>query len=112
MKYLKILILSLLMSLFFCSNAYAQDNIHLISSGYTEEGIYYEVYGSTPNTFLRGALSVTRKITYNGKVNPPSSIYWRENISGVNYAGTLTLIDFMYYADTNQTTATYSGTIK
>lgn len=97
------------MSFILGTNVCAQENSMMISNGYTENGIYYEVYGTLPNTNLRGTIEVSREIIYNGKIKPSATITWTENIDGIKYSGTLTLKKFLYNATSNKTIATYSG---
>ena len=80
-----------------------------ISSGYTEEGIYYEVYGTQSVTRALESMFVTRTVVYDGIVQPDSTIYWKEYMNGEAYAGTLKLAEFDY--SSGQTTAVYEGTL-
>lgn len=78
-----------------------------LGNGYTEDGIYYEVYGET--VILRSSeyVTVNRKVIYEGMVQPRSTLYWEEQINGEYYAGTLSLLN--YYIDSNETIAVYTG---
>ena len=89
----------LVLSLSFTVHA-EQELLPLIASGYTEDGIYYEI---------RGEISLSREVTYEGKVSPPRQTFWRESISGTAYTGTLTLVYSRYI--NNKTIAIYEGTL-
>ena len=80
-----------------------------ISSGYTEEGVYYEMYGIQTMVRALGSVFVTRTVVFEGAVQPDSTMYWKEYIDGEAYAGTLSLIKFDY--SSGQTTAVYEGTL-
>ena len=83
-------------------------DLPLISSGYTEDGTYYEVYGEQP--VQRGAASyVSRRVVYSGNVTPPKEIEWKETIYETLYAGTLQLRRSVYDKKANETTAIYEG---
>lgn len=80
---------------------------------YTEAEIYYEAI--TLDTFsvisLKNSdmMNVTKQITYDGIISPPSSISWEEKIDGITYSGTLYLQSF--YQQQSKTVATYKGTL-
>lgn len=85
-----------------------------IEKGYTEDGIYYELYKSNEQAddlTVSGSVSVTREILYYAVVFPPMEIEWTETISGVNYTGTLRLLNFSVNPDAETTIAAYSGTL-
>lgn len=85
----------------------------LLGSGYTEDGVYYEVYGEriTTNPNARLNIEVERTVVYDGKVMPLQTISWVEDIGGYEFRGTLTLSSFYYDAATDKTTGIYVGTI-
>ena len=85
----------------------------LLGSGYTEDGIYYEVYGEpvSGNPGSRANLYVERSVTFVGEVYPPETLDWQEVINGVEWVGYLTLDYFYYVRSTNRTTAHYYGTL-
>lgn len=85
------------------------DQLPFIQSGYTEDGIYYEVHGEPPAQYRSISQEVTRQVTYEGKVNPPQQLYWEEQIYGITYTGTLQLVGLIYR--NNQTIASYKGII-
>lgn len=89
------------------------DGLTLLGSGYTEDGVYYEVYGEevTTNPSARVAIEVERTVVYDGKIFPPQTISWVEEIGVLECSGTLTLSSFYYNATTNKTTAIYVGTL-
>lgn len=78
-----------------------------IDSGYTGEGIYYEVYGTEAVPYADNHLTVTRIFTYDGIITPNNEIAWKEIMDGNTYAGTLQLVSFYY--NNQKTTATYTG---
>lgn len=90
---------------------YAQDDGSLLMSGYTTDGIFYEVFGEELTLNARGNISVDRQIVYNGKVTPPATLVWVEEISGVTYSGTLKLKFYTYSVEENKTTACYTGVL-
>lgn len=55
------------------------------------------------------SISVSRKVTYDGLYIPSKQIFWKEEINGTSYSGTLTLKRQSYDAELNKTTATYEG---
>lgn len=81
-----------------------------ISCGITDEGVTYQVYGEIIST-TANSVTVTRSIVYDGNVTANTSLSWTENIDGSFYSGTLRLIRSSYNESTNQTTATYYGTL-
>lgn len=83
----------------------------LITSGYTEDGTFYEVHGEICSQHSTDSQYVTRYVTYSGKVTVPAQLDWTENINGVNYTGTLSLIRYSYNKIENKTNATYAGTL-
>ena len=89
--------------------SYASNSNTLVGSGYTNEGIYFEVYCINDETFLSRAASitVTREIIYEGIISPPAQLDWNETISGINYSGTLKIQSFRY--SNEKTIATYKG---
>lgn len=78
-----------------------------IKEGYTEEGIYYKVYGENVVSRSSEYITVNRTIVYEGEVRPASTIYWEEQINGEMYTGTLLLLK--YSISSGKTTAVYTG---
>ncbi len=97
----------LVLSLSFTVHA-EQELLPLIASGYTEDGIYYEIRGEI-SLSRSNSQFVSREVTYEGKVSPPRQTFWRESISGTAYTGTLTLVYSRYI--NNKTIAIYEGTL-
>lgn len=85
-----------------------------LASGYTEDGIYYEVYGekATINPNTRHDIHVERTVSFTGKIFPPQTLDWLEEINGMDYVGTLTLTSFYYDVAANKTTGFYEGIIR
>ena len=84
----------------------------LITTGYTENGVYYEIYGE--NTYIQRSgisLLITREVVYTGYTTPPREIPWQERINNLTYIGTLYLSSTSYNPKTNKTTATYQGIV-
>lgn len=92
-------------------NVYANpiDNT-LIQTGYTEDGLPYQVYG-TILSISANSVTVTRTIVYEGYIIPESSLFWTEVIDNEKYTGTLYLFNMSYDKSKNETTATYQGTL-
>lgn len=86
-------------------------NETMIVSGYTEEGIYYEVYGTLYNRSSSDSITVTRNIVYDSNITPNTQISWKEKINNVSYSGILRLLNYNYDAPSNKTTAIYYGTL-
>lgn len=122
-KYLKILI-TIMMLLVVCPvNAFAATDFteiesikysanvegEFIANGYTEAGVYYEVYGEKTITRSSEELVIKRTVVYDGMMKPSSTLFWQENINGEMYSGTLQLIEFSFNNGT--TTAVYQGTV-
>lgn len=78
-------------------------------NGYTEEGIYYEVYGETELSRSSEAVSVERTVIYESIVIPSSTIAWEEQINGEMYAGNLSLVKYSF--SSGKTIAKYTGTL-
>lgn len=93
-------------------NAAAKDNSG-IKSGYTEDGIYYEIYYEVYEDgmvlYADGVEHVTVQLTYDSIIVPQTTIYWTEKIDGYLYAGNLDLLSYTYQA--NKTVATYYGSL-
>jgi len=83
----------------------------LITSGYTDEYIFYEVHGEIYSLRSGDSQFVTRYVTYSGKVTPQAQLPWTENINGAIYTGTLYLVHQSYNKIENITNATYQGTL-
>lgn len=81
----------------------------ILVSGYTEEGVFYEVHGEEVIAFYSTSVTVERTIVYYGNVSPQRTIDWTEEIDGVTYSGTLFLKKI--YSTSGKTTATYQGTL-
>lgn len=87
-------------------------NNTLISTGYTESGIYYEIYGDSVSVQQNSSgFYVTKTVVYDGEVTPPLTISWQEYINGLSYTGILHLSSSTYSPKTNKTTAAYQDTI-
>jgi len=78
-----------------------------IDSGYTGEGIYYEVYGAGAVPHADNYVTVTRTFSYDGIITPNGEMAWKETMDGNMYAGTLQLASF--YFSNQKTTAIYTG---
>lgn len=124
MKKTGIFALSLVMILSFSMNVCAKENTNmnsevLLEQGYTDDGIYFEVFGiqdenngSTANsTRIVDSKVITRKVVYYSLVTPSNSISWQENIGGSTYSGTLYLSSYVKYPSGNYTNAWYTGTV-
>lgn len=90
-------------------SASAENN--MISSGHTKEGMYYEVYGEISIQSSGETIPVSREIIISGKIYPDAEIFWQESIKGYVYSGTLYLKRYFYDKASNQTIATYEGTL-
>lgn len=118
-----ILLLTLLLVFAFPLTSYASEgvensyniseNMVLLGSGYTENGVYYEVYGEEYyiNPYARLSVDVERTVVYVGEVMPPATMQWSEKMSNIYMSGTLYLRSYIYNASTNRTTAIYEGTL-
>ncbi|MCD7752678.1 MAG: hypothetical protein LUI10_13250 [Lachnospiraceae bacterium] len=85
-----------------------------IEEGYTEDGIYYELYKmdkQSDELTASGSISVRREILYYAIITPPMEIEWTETISGVTYTGTLKLLNYTLEYNEQTTLAAYSGTL-
>ena len=104
--YLWTIILILSLSL----NTYAAEKPDsLIKRGYTKTGIYYEVHGKISLSQRADNITVTRQVTYDGKINPEKQILWTESIDGITCTGILSLVQHTYMG--NKTVAVYKGTL-
>lgn len=107
-----ILLLVCILSLLTPLNVEAHNQPSPVYSGYTEEGIYYEVY---VNTDIANFTTYTTRVPYSiylsfyGYVYPNPTIYYAETLNGIKYVGTLELQNY-YHAD-GITTAYYEGTL-
>ena len=95
-------------------NVYAkEEGLVSVKSGYTDEGIYYEVYETMTivNSSTRSSsVYVERTIEYNSStVIPPNIMDWTEKIAGVTYSGTLSLKSYVRDFNYNATKANYKG---
>lgn len=108
---MKTFFMTLILTLSLSIVAHAQGNEDYLRNGYTNEGIYYEVFGEQINPNIKGVISVERQIVYSGKITPNSTLEWREEIDGISYHGTLNLVFYTYNKTQNTTTAWYSGTL-
>lgn len=81
--------------------------------GYTEDGIYYEVYFEILEKDVAfcadGVEHVTVRLTYDSIIVPPSTLDWEEEIEGELYSGTLKLQSYTFQG--NKTIATYYGAL-
>jgi len=100
-------------SLDFCEAQTEATNLPFISSGYTEDGVYYEVYGEeiTANPNTRLSIEIERTVVFTGRIFPPQTLDWVEIIGLYEYKGTLNLTSFYYDAANNKTTGIYSGIV-
>ena len=97
-----------------CAETYAMsESMLLLGTGYTDDGVYYEVYGEpyAGNLNARVSVNVERTVVFVGDVFPPETMNWRETMSDLEMTGTLYLRSFIYNAKTNRTTAIYEGTL-
>lgn len=85
----------------------------LFRSGYTDEGIYYELYFSIVNkevsSCAEGVKHVTVQLTYNYNTFPPATLSWTEEIDGESYTGNLNLETYIFNG--SKIIATYSGNL-
>lgn len=110
MKYIYSLLIITILICFPSISAHAETNqLPFIESGYTDEGVYYEVHGEPLSQYFSISQSVIRQVTYQGEINPPQQIYWEETMHGITYRGTLQLSQLIYVK--NQTIASYTGTL-
>lgn len=83
----------------------------LFRSGYTDEGIYYELYFAVMNeevsSCAEGVKHITLRVTYDYITIPASTLYWEEEVDGEVYAGNLKLDNYMFSG--NKTIVTYVG---
>ena len=118
-----LILVTMLCMLAFPLNAFASESHNdtyavsesmlLLGTGYTDDGVYYEVYGEpyTGNINARVSVNVERTVVFVGDVFPPETMNWREFMSDLEMRGTLYLRSFIYNASTNRTTAIYEGTL-
>lgn len=79
-----------------------------IYSGYTQDGIYFEVYTTDKlDCYVINSTITTIYITYDGYVYPSPSYTYTKTINGIRYIGMLKLQSYTQ-AD-GKTTAKYSG---
>lgn len=79
-----------------------------IHSGYTQDGIYFEVF-TTDNQdgYIINSSITTIYVTYDGYTYPSPTYYYTKTSNGIRYAGVLNLQSYTQ-AD-GKTTAKYSG---
>lgn len=106
----RMIIFSMVLSTLLSSPVYAQDINTSIESGYTSQGIYFEVCDIQDSVIINGATrTITRQITYNGNIIPANSITVTDIVDGIYYTGTLNLLYYSYID--GKTIATYRGTL-
>ena len=100
-------------ALFFGS--FAQADEKPVYTGYTEEGVYFEVYEVV--TARRDAIKenqdakwVKIRILYEGKVDPPRQFYYAKEYKKVLYSGNLDLKRVNYCE--GETQAYYEGYVR
>lgn len=90
--------------------AESQEKVQYLQvSGYTEEGIFYEIGEAKILRASENSITVERKVRYEGKVIPNRKLQWTEKIGNYTYSGTLSLAKSAYL--NGITTATYQGTL-
>lgn len=83
-----------------------------LTTGYTENGVYYEIYSEYTYIQRSGvSLLITREVVYASNTVPPREIPWQKRINSLTYTGTLHLKNSAYDPKTNKTTATYQGIV-
>lgn len=80
-----------------------------LASGYTEDGVFYEIFGESPMSQSSLTRYAMRTVVYQGKITPQRQIPWEETINGIKYSRTLSLRRFHYDPEENTTTVTYEG---
>lgn len=85
----------------------AQSKQDFASSSFVDETITGGEYDVLETEISLTSAYVTRKVTYNSIVTPPTEMSWTETLNGSTYSGVLTLKTFYY--DIDKTVATYAG---
>lgn len=84
-----------------------------ITNGYTDSGVYYEVYEIETTTLsnntyaITSSIAVSRQLQFQGIIVPPRTMDYVEVIHGITYRGIITLSRFTY--EDNNTIALYTG---
>lgn len=86
-----------------------------IANGYTEEGIYYEIFSEPENevSYLATDSKYVKRTVkyYSATVTVPTNIFWEEDMAGVLYSGNLKLSKYVRDYEKNVTTAYFEGYI-
>lgn len=108
-----LMVISVMIMLFSTSLTVSANDREVIMSGYTDSGIYYEVYGITDNSVygLRNTIAVERVVVFYGRVTPEATMNWSEKIGNRTYSGTLKLYSYNYSVADQITTAYYRGNL-
>lgn len=108
---MKIVIAFLLSFILMSSSVSVMAQEALVRNGYTDEGMYYELYFKVIHEDVsicsEGVRHVTLKVTYDSITIPQETMYWSELVDGEEYAGYLSLKT--YHFSGNKTIATYVG---
>lgn len=84
-----------------------------IVSGFTAEGIYYEVFSDYTSDVCQietVCKYVKRTVKYlSATITVPQSLYWEENIDGLLYSGNLVLSKYTRDYDNGITIAYFEG---
>ena len=105
-----ILLLVCFFSLLSPLSAQARSLSSPIYSGYTQDGIYFEVFTTDkPDSYVINSTITTIYITYDGYAYPSPTYYYTKTSNGIKYAGVLNLQSYTQ-AD-GKTTAKYSGSL-
>lgn len=103
-------LLIIILALFYSSTCKAETNLP-IETGYTDGGIYYEVYLTktlSASALLAGTGKyVSVEIKYHGVITPPLTYFYVEPVT--NYSGTLNR--GYYIQNSTSTSAVYRGYI-
>ena len=90
-------------------NEIVSEDEMFITNGYTDKGVYFEVFGKQCDTRALDGILVTRTFIYEGQIQPESTLRVKEYINGEVYAGNLNLTAFYYNYNENITEAKYQG---
>lgn len=108
---MKIVIAFLLSFILMSSSVSVMAQEILFKNGYTDEGMYYELYFEVVDEDVsicsESVRHVTLKVTYDSITIPQETMYWTETIDGELYAGYLGLKTYQFSG--NKTIATYIG---